>query len=61
MIPTFIRLAGIVTPSLGVVGMLIAASGAAAGGSAALGSDTPSWSPDGSMIAYAGLPRGTGR
>ena len=46
------------TSSLGVVGMLIAASGAAAGGSAALGSDTPSWSPDGSMIAYAGFREG---
>jgi TolB protein len=58
VIPTFIRLAGIVAPSLGVVGLLIVASGAAAGGSAALGSDTPSWSPDGSMIAYAGFRKG---
>lgn len=58
MIPTFRKLVGIVIPSLGAVGMLVAASGAAAGGSAALGSDTPSWSPDGSMIAYVGFRKG---
>jgi Tol biopolymer transport system component len=55
---TFRTIAGAVAASLGAFGLLVAAGGATAGGSAALGSDMPTWSPDGRMVAYVGFRKG---
>jgi Tol biopolymer transport system component len=58
MKPRVRTMAGAVAASLGAAGLLLSASGAVAGGSAALGSDMPSWSPDGRMLAFAGFRKG---
>ena len=50
--------AGAVTVSLGALVVLVTATGATAGGSAALGSDVPSWAPDGRTIAFVGFRKG---
>jgi TolB protein len=58
MRPTSKALAGGLGGALCAVGFLVGAAGAGAKDSAGLGNDMPSWSPDGSAIAYVGYRQG---
>jgi Tol biopolymer transport system component len=58
MTPTSRTKVGALVTSLSALGLLISAGGAPAGSSAALGSDMPTWSPDGLTIAYVGFRKG---
>lgn len=55
---TFTSTTGAVAGLLGALALLATASGASGGGSAALGSDVPTWSPDGQTIAFVGFRQG---
>jgi Tol biopolymer transport system component len=49
---------GVVAAFVGAAGLLLTAAGAGGAESLALGSDSPTWSPDGSMIAFVGFRGG---
>ena len=49
---------GALAASTGALALLLGATGAGAGNAAALGSDMPSWSPDGHTVAFAGFRKG---